>query len=188
MDIVNIAVEELGLCEKITTDKDKTLIVGGAGNTKDHIKSLKAQIEQSKSVFDKENLEKRIAKISGGVAVIRVGAISESEREYLKLKIEDAVNATKWAFKDGYVKGGGIALKNVAEKMKTSILYNALKRPYEKIQENAGGELNIPDTVIDPFKVVSQALKSACSTAGMFITTDIAIADKVEKEKDISLD
>jgi chaperonin GroEL len=169
MDIVNIAVEELGLCEKITTDKDKTLIVGGAGNTKDHIKSLKAQIEQSKSVFDKENLEKRIAKISGGVAVIRVGAISESEREYLKLKIEDAVNATKWAFKDGYVKGGGIALKNVAEKMKTSILYNALKRPYEKIQENAGGELNIPDTVIDPFKVVSQALKSACSTARVWI-------------------
>ena len=139
-------------------------------------------------MYEKEQLEKRIAKITGGVAVIKVGAVSESEREYLKLKIEDAVNATKWAFKDGYVRGGGLALKAVAESMKDNLLYKALKKPYEKIQENAGGNLEIPDTVIDPYKVVSQALKNACSTAGMFITTDIAIADKVEKPKDISLD
>lgn len=188
MDITNITVEELGFADKITIDKDKTLIVGGTGSNKDHIKKLKAQLESSKSVYDKEQLEKRIAKITGGVAVIKVGAVSESEREYLKLKIEDAVNATKWAFKDGYVRGGGLALKAVAESMKDNLLYKALKKPYEKIQENAGGNLEIPDTVIDPYKVVSQALKNACSTAGMFITTDIAIADKVEKPKDISLD
>ena len=72
--------------------------------------------------------------------------------------------------------------------MKDSILYNALKKPYEKIQENAGGGLEIPDTVIDPYRVVSQALKNACSTAGMFITTDIAIADEFEKPKDFGSD
>lgn len=188
MDIVNIEVEHLGRCVTFTADKDKTTIVGGTGDTKPHIKKLKAELEISKSTFDKENLEKRIAKISGGVAVIRVGATSEAEREYLKLKIEDAVNATKWAFKDGYVAGGGLALRKVAHKMPKSILFNALKRPYEKIKENAGGELDVSNDIIDPYRVVSQALKNACSTAGMFITTDIAIADKFEKPKDISLD
>ena len=183
MSLVNSTIDHLGKADKIIADKDKTLIIGGKGNVKEQVKKLKDQLSKNDSLYEKNNLEKRIARLSGGIAVLRVGATTESEREYLKLKVEDAVNATKCALQDGYVKGGGLALKEVAGELGDTIITQALKVPYEKIQENAGGNLEIKSTVIDPTKVVLQALKNACSVAGLFITTEIAIADKKEKDE-----
>lgn len=183
MSLANATIESLGTSDKVISNKDKTLIVGGKGNVKEQIKKLKDELVKTDSQYEKNNLEKRIARLAGGIAVLRVGATTESEREYLKLKVEDAVNATKCALQDGYVKGGGLALKEVADELGDTIITEALRSPYNKIQENAGGNLEIKSTVIDPTKVVLQALKNACSVAGLFITTEIAIADKKEDEK-----
>lgn len=177
--------EQLGTCQKIIVTKDKATIIGGA-DIKDYIEKLNKTKEESKSLFDKEQIEKRIAKISNGIAIISVP--NNSESEYLKLKIEDAVNATRCALKEGTVKGGGLALKEVSEQMKGTLIENALKRPYEVIQSNNGEPLEIPEYVRDPFLVVKTALENAGKIAGLFLTTGIAIADKKEKPKDITLD
>lgn len=177
----------LGTCDKIIITKDKTTIIGGQ-DTRDYVTSLKKKKEESKSLYDQEVIGKRIAKITNGIAVINVCSQTTSEAEYIKLKIEDAVNATRCALKEGTVKGGGLALKEVSEQMKGTILETPLKRPYLKIQENNGSKLEIPDDVRDPLLVVKTALKNACSLAGMFITSGIAIADKREKPKDLTLD
>ncbi|MEK7600946.1 MAG: chaperonin GroEL [Patescibacteria group bacterium] len=110
----------LGRANRIIATKDSTTIVGGKGKKADiekRVGQLRAQIEQTDSKFDKEKLDERIAKLSGGVAVIRVGAATETEMKYLKDKIEDAVNATKAAIAEGIVPGGGAALVKVAEKL-----------------------------------------------------------------------
>ena len=149
----------LGTANKIIATKDNTVIVGGKGKKSDvsaRVAQLKAQAENTESKFDLEKLEERIAKLSGGVAVIRVGAATETEMKYLKLKIEDAVNATKAAIEEGIVPGGGTALVKVAEKVsgKTvkspiasfesefqvgfNILVDALKAPLAQIAVNSG--------------------------------------------------
>ena len=102
----------LGKARKVIATKDNTIIVGGKGKKTDivaRINQLKKQKEQVESKYDKEKIEERIAKLSGGVAVIRVGAATETEMKYLKLKIEDAVNATKAAIEEGIVPGCGIS-------------------------------------------------------------------------------
>lgn len=112
----------LGRASKIVSTKDSTIVVGGKGKKSDvdaRIAQLKAQREQTKSKFDLEKIDERIAKLSGGVAVIKVGAATETEMKYLKLKIEDAVNATKAAIEEGIVAGGGTALVKVAQKLAT---------------------------------------------------------------------
>ncbi len=154
---------QLGRASKIIATKDSTIIVGGKGTKKDidtRINMLRKQIEQTTSKFDKEKLNERLAKLSGGVAVIRVGAATETEMKYLKLKIEDAVNATKAAIEEGIVAGGGIALAQVAFKMRESYekmnsqkvpptpefrvgyatLLKALEMPLRLIANNAGAE------------------------------------------------
>lgn len=144
----------LGRASKVIATKDKTTIVGGKGKKADieaRAASLKKQVEQTSSKFDLEKLEERIAKLTGGVAVIKVGAATESEMKYLKLKIEDAVNATKAAIEEGIVPGGGTALVRVAEKLgkgkKASgteeeagyqIVLRALEAPLRQIAVNAG--------------------------------------------------
>jgi chaperonin GroEL len=154
----------LGRATRIVSKKDKTTIIGGKGNKKDidgRVKELKSQLATTDSKFDKEKLQERIGKLSGGVAVIRVGAATETEMKYLKLKIEDAVNATKAAIEEGIVPGGGAALVKVAKKLedgqmngkKTSamprdlevqigrdILLRALRAPLHQIAFNAGNE------------------------------------------------
>ncbi|MBI5400523.1 MAG: chaperonin GroEL [Candidatus Yonathbacteria bacterium] len=114
----NADVSMLGKVTKVIATKDKTIIAGGKGKKSEieaHISTLRAQLKQSENKYDSEKLEERIAKLSGGVAVIKVGAATETEMKYLKLKIEDAVNATKAAIDEGIVAGGGTALIKAAE-------------------------------------------------------------------------
>jgi chaperonin GroEL len=117
LKLENTELSQLGKADRVVSSKDNTVIVGGAGKKEeiaDRVKALKAQLEGTTSKFDKEKLEERIAKLSGGVAVIRVGAATETEMKYLKLKIEDAVNATKAAIEEGIVPGGGTSLARAA--------------------------------------------------------------------------
>lgn len=147
----------LGKAKRVIATKDATTIVGGKGKKADiteRVASLQKQVEQTDSKYDKEKLEERIAKLSGGVAVIRVGAATETEMKYLKDKIEDAVNATKAAIAEGIVPGGGAALAKVAEKLHKKmnekahdefavgyrILVSALSSPLKQIVQNAGRE------------------------------------------------
>jgi chaperonin GroEL len=123
MKLEDATMEMLGSATKIIATKDETIIVGGKGVpavVKARVSQLKAQLENTKSSFDKEKIEERIAKLSGGVAVIRVGAATETEMKYLKLKIEDAVNATKAAIEEGVVAGGGSALVHAAQTVATA--------------------------------------------------------------------
>ena len=151
-------VAHLGKASRVVATKDSTLVIGGKGKKEDvqaRVDSLKTQLEKTDSKFDKEKLEERIAKLSGGVAVIRVGAATETEMKYLKLKIEDAVNATKAAIEEGIVPGGGTALAKIAhlltEKLENKksnpeyaagyeILLKALLMPLYQIAYNAGRE------------------------------------------------
>src|SRR3989344_4482530 len=116
----NTELTMLGRANRIVATKDSTVIVGGKGkksDVDDRIKELRTQLKNTDSKFDKEKLEERIAKLSGGVAVIRVGAATETEMKYLKDKIEDAVNATKAAIAEGIVPGGGVAFVKVQQKL-----------------------------------------------------------------------
>ncbi len=157
MKLEEVDLDVLGEAGRIVANKDKTVIVDGKGKKaaiSERIAQLKAQYEASDSKFDKEKLEERIAKLSGGVAVIRVGAATETEMKYLKDKIEDAVNATKAAIEEGIVPGGGAALVKVADKLSSSkeanekdefgvgyrIMINALRAPFKQIVANAGRE------------------------------------------------
>ncbi len=126
----NAEMVHLGKASKVIGKKESTVIIGGKGKKGDidaRVAQLRKQKENTTSKFDIEKIEERIAKLSGGVAVIRVGAATETEMKYLKLKIEDAVNATKAAIEEGIVAGGGTALVKVAKKLKTSKEYSALQ-------------------------------------------------------------
>jgi len=172
--------EDLGRVEKIIVTKDDIFIIGGKKNRKaikERIDALKEQKKLEKTDMFKKRLERRIASLSGGVGLIKVGARTDTERTYLKLKVEDGDYALKAAMEEGVVPGGGLALKKIADKMpKGSILKEALKIPYLQIQENAGGKLEIGKDVLDPVKVTKTALENACSLAGIFITIESAIA------------
>lgn len=153
----NAEIAMLGHANRVVATKDSTVIVGGKGKKGDieaRVTQLRKQLEQTDSKFDKEKFEERIAKLTGGVAVIRVGAATETEMKYLKDKIEDAVNATKAAIAEGIVPGGGTALVKVSEKLSKKIdakahdeytvgyriLLSALSAPFLQIAHNAGRE------------------------------------------------
>ncbi len=157
LKLENTEISQLGKADRVVATKDKTTIVGGGGEKTlidERIKSLKSQLENTTSKFDKEKLEERIAKLAGGVAVIRVGAATETEMKYLKLKIEDAVNATKAAIEEGIVPGGGTSLARAAaivekemlqiknlsteEMVGYSIVLKALVVPLKQIADNTG--------------------------------------------------
>lgn len=148
---------QLGKADRVISSKDETTIVGGSGEKAEideRINALRAQVEATSSKFDKEKLEERIAKLGGGVGVIRVGAATETEMKYLKLKIEDAVNATKAAIEEGIVSGGGTSLVKAAAKVEAamtdkkdlsreemigySIVLKALDVPLRQIVDNTG--------------------------------------------------
>lgn len=173
-----VKLQHLGLAKKISVTDSEVNIIGGKGKTEERIKVLKEQVELEKDQMFAEKLKRRIASLSSGVGIIRVGAQTESERSYLKYKLEDAVSAAKVAREEGYVKGGGLALKEVAEELgKDSILYSALMAPYERIKQNAGGNIVISKEVIDPTKVVRLSLENACS-GSILITADCGIAEE----------
>lgn len=155
-DLKEATLDLLGEAATVKVNKDKTVIVGGhgeSGEIENRIASIKRQIEESDSEFDKEKLQERLAKLSGGVAVIKVGAATETELKEKKLRIEDALNATKAAVEEGIVAGGGVALISVlpavadySEKQEgdrktgAKIILRALEEPVRQIAENAGFE------------------------------------------------
>jgi len=161
----NVTVDDLGRAKKVTISKDDTIIIDGAGSTdelKGRVKTLKAQIEDSSSDYDREKLQERLAKLVGGVAVIRVGAATETELKEKKARVEDAMNATRAAVEEGIVAGGGVALIRAAkaldkfkafatdedgasvgdedEQVGVNIVKRALEEPLRQIVQNAGKE------------------------------------------------
>lgn len=155
-DLKEATIDMLGQAGTVKVDKDNTVIVNGAGEKSDitsRVNSIKKQIEETESEFDKEKLQERLAKLSGGVAVIKVGAATETELKERKLRIEDALNATKAAVEEGIVAGGGVALCGAIpavnayvdtlegdEKTGAKIIVRALEEPVRQIAENAGYE------------------------------------------------
>lgn len=185
--VKEMKLDNCGTAKRAIISADKTIILGGVGDTSERIKELRLGWDKSDSQFDKNILEKRIAYLSGGLAVVKIGAETEFEKTYFKLKLEDAINAVQSAMTHGVVKGGGLALFEIAGTLPDdSLLKEAIKRPYIQIQENAGSKIEIPDTVIDSVKTTTTALKSACSIAGLLITTEVAVAYKKEKNNDKS--
>ncbi|PYO07982.1 MAG: chaperonin GroEL [Candidatus Rokuibacteriota bacterium] len=150
----NIKLEDLGKAKKLVLDKDNTTIVEGAGKTKEiegRIKQIRAQIEETTSDYDREKLQERLAKLAGGVAVIKVGAATETAMKEKKARVEDALNATRAAVEEGIVPGGGVALLRASkaidrvkaegdEKVGAMIVKRALEEPIRQIVENAGLE------------------------------------------------
>ena len=148
-------IEMLGKCEKVTIDKDNTIIVNGSGKKSDiqgRVKQIKGQIDNTTSDYDKEKLQERLAKLSGGVAVLYVGAPSEVEMKEKKDRVDDALAATKAAIEEGIVPGGGVALVRAGEDLNNvtgdnedestgiQIVANSIEAPLKQIVKNAGGE------------------------------------------------
>jgi len=154
----NVQLSDLGRAKKITIDKDNTTIVEGAGKQADiegRVKTIRAQIEETSSDYDREKLQERLAKLVGGVAVIKVGAATETEMKEKKARVEDAMHATRAAVEEGIVPGGGVALVRAAkvlekfdatkdgdpdEQIGVSIVKRALEEPLRQIVQNAGKE------------------------------------------------
>ena len=165
LDLKETTLDQLGRAGKVVVQKENTIIVDGAGDPqaiKDRIASIKAQIEETTSDFDREKLQERLAKLSGGVAVIRVGAATEVEMKEKKLRIEDALAATRAAVEEGIVPGGGTAFINVIPKVKelvdtlegdektgAMIILKALEEPVRQIAANAGLEGSV---IVDKVK------------------------------------
>ena len=224
-DLKDTELYMLGNAASVKVTKEATTIVGGAGFKEaidERINQIRYQIDQTTSDFDREKLLERLAKLAGGVAVVRVGAATEVEMKEKKLRIEDALNATKAAVEEGIVAGGGTALVSVIpaveelvnslegeEKLGANIIRKALGEPLRQIAINAGLEgavivKNVMDAdlhvgfdalneeyvnmieagIVDPTKVSRTALQNAASIAGVFLTTEAAVADIPEKEAD----
>ena len=165
LELKDTQIEQLGRARQVKVQKENTIIVDGAGDKQqiaDRVGQIKAQINETKSEYDKEGLQERLAKMAGGVAVIEVGAATETEMKDKKLRIEDALSATKAAVEEGIVAGGGTALINVApavektvegltggEKLGATIVLKALEEPVKQIARNAGLE---PAVILDNVK------------------------------------
>ncbi|MCK1236833.1 chaperonin GroEL [Streptococcus uberis] len=163
LDLKDATIAALGQAAKVTVDKDSTVIVEGAGSAEtiaNRVGLIKTQLETTTSEFDREKLQERLAKLAGGVAVIKVGAATETELKEMKLRIEDALNATRAAVEEGIVSGGGTALVTVIDKVAAleltgdeatgrNIVLRALEEPVRQIAYNAGYEGSV---VIDKLK------------------------------------
>jgi len=219
----NIKVEDLGKAKKITIDKDNTTIVEGAGTTaaiEGRVKQIRAQVEDTTSDYDREKLQERLAKLVGGVAVIKVGAATETEMKEKKARVEDAMHATKAAVEEGIVAGGGVALLRGGKALESlklegdqrvgvDIIRRAIEEPMRHIASNAGQEGSIVVSkvkemkqdegfnaatetyedlvkagVIDPAKVVRNALQNASSIASLLLTTEALVSEIPEEKKD----
>jgi chaperonin GroEL len=154
LKLENVTLNDLGTAKTVTIDKDNTTIVDGGGSRKDlegRVKQIRAQIDETTSDYDREKLQERLAKLVGGVAVIHVGAATETEMKEKKARVEDALNATRAAVEEGIVPGGGVALLRAAkglEKVKlegeeqsgVTLVHRALEEPIRQIANNAGAE------------------------------------------------
>jgi chaperonin GroEL len=219
----NIKLEDLGKAKKVTIDKDNTTIVEGAGDGKaieGRVKQIRMQVEETSSDYDREKLQERLAKLVGGVAVIKVGAATETEMKEKKARVEDAMHATKAAVEEGIVPGGGVALLRASKALDglklegdqavgVAIIKRAIEEPCRWIATNAGLEGSIvvarvkdgkgdegfnaaTDTyedlvkagVIDPAKVVRNALQNASSIASLLLTTEALVSEIPEEKKE----
>jgi chaperonin GroEL len=220
----NVTLNMLGRTKKVMIDKENTTIVNGAGKKKDiedRISQIKAQIEETTSDYDREKLQERLAKLAGGVAVIRVGGATEVEVKERKDRVDDAMHATRAAVEEGILPGGGVALLRATEALKrvrtqnedqkhgVEIVRKALSSPARQIAINSGedgsvivgkilekdqysygfdaqdseyGDL-VKKGIIDPTKVVRQALQGASSVAGLLITTEAMVAELPKKKE-----
>lgn len=182
-----------------------TTFIGKGNSGRAHAGLLQAQLENVKNDFEKNALKKRIARLRSGVAVLRIGALSEQERGYLRDKADDAVRAVKSALEEGYVEGGGMCLYRIAETLSNPILKVALQAPFKKILENAGEDYGkilkdmpehkgydakeckyvdmIKSGIIDPAKVVRIAVESAVSSIAEFLVTDCLVVDYVKSNE-----
>jgi len=216
-------IEHLGQAAKIIISKDTTTIVDGAGEKEaivERIKQIKGQIDASKSDYETEKLQERLAKLTGGVAVLKIGAGSEVETNEKKDRVDDALAATRAAIEEGIVPGGGVALiraldslegmkgSNDDETVGIQIIRRAIEEPLRQICANAGVEESvvikevrtgkgdygynartekfenmIAAGIIDPTKVTRVALQNAASVASMIMTTECAIVNLPEEEK-----
>jgi chaperonin GroEL len=220
----NVTLNMLGKAKKVMIDKENTTIVNGAGKKKDiddRITQIKAQIEETTSDYDREKLQERLAKLAGGVAVIRVGGATEVEVKERKDRVDDAMHATRAAVEEGILPGGGVALLRATEALKrvrtanedqkhgVEIVRKALSAPARQIAVNSGedgsvivgkilekdqyaygfdaqtGEYTdmVKKGIIDPTKVVRQALQGASSVAGLLITTEAMVAELPKKKE-----
>ena len=199
LKLENVDVAMLGRARRVISTKDNTTIVGGKGKKEDidaRVGQIRVQKERSTSDYDKEKLQERIAKLAGGVAVIRVGAATETEMKYIKLKIEDAVSATKAALAEGIVAGGGAALFKIATLMRKklvesladrkndtserqaayAILLNALEEPISQIATNAGKRVGEITT-----KIADKVNEDSKSNAGYDALNDKIVADMLKQ-------
>ena len=191
LELKDATIEALGQAVRVTVDKDSTVIVEGAGNPEaisHRVAVIKSQIETTTSEFDREKLQERLAKLSGGVAVIKVGAATETELKEMKLRIEDALSATRAAVEEGIVAGGGTALVNVIpavanleltgdEATGSNIVLRALEEPVRQIAHNAGFEGSI---VIDRLKNAEVGTGFNAATGEWVNMIDQGIIDPVK--------
>jgi chaperonin GroEL len=186
LKLENVTLKDLGKAKTVIIDKDNTTIIDGAGTRKDiegRCNEIRSQVETTTSDYDREKLQERLAKLVGGVAVVKVGAATETEMKEKKARVEDALHATRAAVEEGIVPGGGVALlraqksldelkvENEEQKAGVEIVRRAIEAPLRHI---AAG-------VIDPTKVVRTALQNAASVASLLLTTEAMIAEKPEK-------
>ena len=180
LTLKDVKPEHLGKCDIIKATKDKTIILGGQGKTKDYISTLKTQLEASTNNFEKDKLTKRIAVLSGGVAVIKVGAYTENEQKGIKTKVENAVNSTQIAYKGGVIPGAGKCLLDI--NTSSELLNHALKAPRKQLELNGAKYLN--ENTVDPTDVVITALESAISIAyGLLTIGGISVPKREKKDK-----
>lgn len=218
MDLKEVTLADLGSADRVVVRKDNTTVIGGQGEKEAitaRMDEIKARIENVDSDYDKNRLNERLGKLSSGVAVIKVGASTETELKEKKTRIEDALNATKAAVSEGIVSGGGLALAkayselrgnlevdSVDEQKGINVVFDSILMPLYQIAENAGfdgqevvdqqlKDLNVgfdaksgqwldlmKAGIVDPTKVTRLALINAASIAGLFLTTEVAVASK----------
>lgn len=182
-DLESITINDVGVAECVTSRKNETAFIGGQGMVQEYVENLVGKVESEDNTDTKKRYKDRIARLAGKIGIIKLGAASLTERKYLADKIEDTIHATRAAWQDGVVRGGGLALFELSGALpKDSILSEAIMAPFRKIEENAGGTILIGKDIVDPVRVTKTALKKACSVAGTFITASAAINTKNKKD------
>ena len=197
MDLKETTLDMLGSAKQVKVDKEKTVIVEGAGDSGEiaaRVKSIRAQIEETTSDYDKEKLQERLAKLAGGVAVIAVGAATEVEMKDSKLRMEDALNATRAAVEEGIVPGGGVALLSVCDRVKAlaeketgdkktgvEIVLRALEEPIRQIAKNAGVEGSVIIENIRRNGEQGYGYDAATDTYGIMVEKGIVDPTKVTR-------
>jgi chaperonin GroEL len=192
----SIKLEDLGRAKKIVVDKDNTTIVEGAGKKADiegRVRQIRAQIEDTTSDYDREKLQERLAKLVGGVAVIKVGAATETELKEKKARVEDAMHATKAAVEEGIVPGGGVSfiraqraldgfeLENDDENIGIGIVRRALEEPLRQIAQNAGCEGSIIVEKVRVEKNVNYGFNAETETYGDMLKEGVVDPTKVAR-------